>query len=168
MNIPYDYISWRWTDVRIRQYLLQDVVFASKKSNNCSPPGRQTCCWCSFTKYDRKFNTIRAPRTTTSYPGSFLRSLLSAGKRPWYGLVTCLPESGRFLNRVIREGMASIHCFRRSRRSFTIPPKLQLVKRRHCAFAPGLMSKEFNTPKSFTEGVVVKVRAAAYVWRFVM
>ena len=27
---------------------------------------------------------------TTSYPGSFLHSLLSAGKRPWYGLVTCL------------------------------------------------------------------------------
>ena len=29
---------------------------------------------------------------TTSSPGSFLRSILSAGKRPWYRLVTCLLE----------------------------------------------------------------------------
>ena len=46
----------------------------------------------------------------TSFPGSLFSASIVVEKRPWFTLVTCLPESGRFTKCVLGDGWQCRPC----------------------------------------------------------
>ena len=46
----------------------------------------------------------------TSFPGSLFSASIAVEKRPWFTLVTCLPESGRFTKCVLGDGRQCRPC----------------------------------------------------------
>ena len=54
--------------------------------------------------FDKWFNLA------TSFPGSLFSASIVVEKRPWFTLVTCLPESGRFTKCVLGDGWQCRPC----------------------------------------------------------